>query len=300
MDRSRTSPAGRRLLYAWLLSIVVHFGVFVTMFSVPWLAGRGDGVADPTVAETELLDPAEDVHTSLMRLKPTFGKVAPVKPQEVRFAPKEFESSIAVGKPHRRELSVIGLGAGGSDLGKYGLGVGQGDSGPQFFGLGGSARGARRVVYVVDRSGSMLNTFDAVRAELLRSVERLRRSMRFHVIFFSAGPPLENPAKKLVHASRQEKRRLAEFLAAVQPKGGTDPIPAMRKAFAVNPDVIYLLTDGKFEPPLLDALRKWNKRKKVRIFTIAYVDPTGAELLKRIAAEHNGEYRYVSEYELDR
>ena len=292
------SPSGRRLVLAWVISIAAHVALFVIMFSLPWLARGVVGGDELTVARTELVEASDATRTTLVSADLNLSKTNRPDPQPVKFAPKRFQASATVGKPHRRALSVIGLGAGGGDFGKYGLGVGTGDSGPQFFGLGGSARGAKRVVYVVDRSGSMLGTFDAVREEMKRSIQRLRRSMRFHVILFNSGPPLQNPPKKLVHASREEKAALAEFLSKVQPQGNTDPIPAMRRAFAVNPDVIYFLTDGEFDRRLLDELRKWNSKKRVRIFTIAYVSQRGGALLEQIAREHNGQYRFVSEYEL--
>ena len=54
---------------------------------------------------------------------------------------------------------------------------------------------------MVDRSGSMLNTIEAVKRELHKSVDGLRRGQKFHVIFFNAGPPLENRPKRLVPAT---------------------------------------------------------------------------------------------------
>jgi hypothetical protein len=291
---------GLRLVFAWVVSIAVHVGLFGTMFAVPWIARAVVGSHELTVAQTDLVVDPQPARTMLLAPEPQLNEAGatPVSSAQVRFAPKKSAVTATVGQPERRELSILGLGAGGSDFGRYGLGVGGGDTAPQFFGLGGTARGATRIVYVVDRSGSMTGTFGAVRDELKQSVERLRRSMRFHVIFFNAGAPLENTPKDLVHASREEKTALADFLDTVQPQGNTDPLPAMRRAFALNPEVIYLLTDGEFDPKLVEELRKWNSKKQVRIFTIAYVSQGGAALLEQIAREHNGQYRFVSEHDL--
>jgi hypothetical protein len=144
----------------------------------------------------------------------------------------------------------------------------------------------------------MMTTFEAVRQELRRSIEGLRRSQRFHVIFFNAGPPLENRPKKLVPATASQRNRLFEFLATIQAEGSTDPIPAMERALAVRPDLVYFLTDGDFDGLLLEKLRQWNRHKRVRIFTIAYVSETGREKLEEIAREHNGEFRFVSDDEI--
>jgi hypothetical protein len=48
----------------------------------------------------------------------------------------------------------------------------------------------------------------------------------------------------------------------------------------------------------MEILDRLNHKRKVRIFTIAYVSQEGAPALQRIAREHNGEYRFVSEDEI--
>jgi uncharacterized protein with von Willebrand factor type A (vWA) domain len=216
---------------------------------------------------------------------------------DVRFTPKRFEELSALASSKKPELTIIGIGAGGGDFSRYGLTAGAGDA-PEFFGLGGSARGARCIVYVVDRSGSMLATFADVAAELKRSVFALRRSQKFHVIFFNTGQPLQMPPRRPVSAITARKEQLAEFVDTVEPRGSTDPGPAMRAAFMAEPDVIYFLTDGEFDRILLQKLDRWNRDRRVRIFTIAYFDQTGAALLEEIAREHGGEFKFVTEHDL--
>ncbi|MCH7814572.1 MAG: VWA domain-containing protein [Planctomycetes bacterium] len=218
-------------------------------------------------------------------------------PLEARYRPKAFDKPSALTTSARPELPVIGIGSSGGDFAQYGLAVGSG-SGPESFGLGGQTRGARRIVYVVDRSGSMLTTFEAVRRELRTSIGDLRRSQKFHVIFFNAGPPLENRPRKLVSATANQKKLALAFLDEIQSEGATDPIPAMQRAFAVRPDLIYFLTDGDFDPLLLEKLRQWNKDGRVRIFTLAYVSEAGRLLLEQIAREHQGEFKFISEHEI--
>ncbi len=111
-------------------------------------------------------------------------------------------------------------------------------------------------------------------------------------------PPLENPPKRLVSAIHAHKRKAFRFLENITPGGSTDPTLAMRRAFKVQPDLVFFLTDGQFDPKLLNTLDGLNRNRDVRIYTIAYVNQIGAALLERIAREHNGEYRYVSEDEI--
>jgi uncharacterized protein with von Willebrand factor type A (vWA) domain len=166
---------------------------------------------------------------------------------------------------------------------------------------------ANHVVYVIDRSGSMLDAFDDARRGLLVSISKLEESQDFHVMLFADGPPIEMADRGLVAANKEHEYEAADFLARVRAEGQTDPIPALARAFevlakadAARPDkAILLLTDGDF--PDNAALLKWtlarNKDKKVAIYTVLFGHrtPTAVEVMKKIAAESGGTYRYVGE-----
>ncbi|RJP35440.1 MAG: hypothetical protein C4547_09560 [Phycisphaerales bacterium] len=292
---------GGRLVLVWLISIGLHALVLFILNQAPWLLGALRPEEELPIALTELVG---EVRSAKMSVAPA------VDPQDLSrqtptenpsFQPERFDQVAESTTPRATTLPIVGIGTGGADFSKYGL-EGPAAPGPQFFDAGGAkAAGARRIVYVVDRSGSMSGTFALVRAELIESVNRLRRSQKFHVVFFNEGKPLENPPRRLVGAIPSQKEALKAFLDSgeVSPGGGTDPIPAMRRAFDVDPDLIFFLTDGDFSPQLLVKLEEWNADRAVRIFTIAYFSREGAELLERIAREHRGEFRYVDEDHLD-
>ena len=159
------------------------------------------------------------------------------------------------------------------------------------------------VVFVVDRSGSMLESFDVVRSNILSPIGRLYDHWGFHVICFG-GQPIELEAKKLVRASHENKVTAAEFIAAVQPQGLSDPIPALERAFEAlsrasrKPGkIVYLLTDGDFpdSDKVLAAIRRLNEKKEVVIFTVQFGrrSPNAETVLKAIAQENGGKYRFV-------
>jgi hypothetical protein len=290
--------AGKTIVLAWVISLGLHVILFILMFVAPWLTLIATQAEDLPIARTELA--GESIESRLeVTSNPDLTNLMKRPPAEsLELKPKEFDTLNDLTMAARSDLSIVGIGTGGEDFSRYGLGTSDGGTGPSFFGIGGKARGAKKIVYVVDRSGSMLATFDAVRRELIRSTEGLRRSQRFHVIFFNAGDPLENPPKKLVPATGMNKKALADFLGTIQAEGSTDPIPAMRRAFDVKPDLVYFLTDGDFDPALLDWLRKWNRNEQVRIFTLAYVSQAGRILLEQISREHNGEFKFISEHDI--
>jgi len=297
LHRSRSMYlTGRSILLAWLISIALHScGLLITLFLVfPYVPSEK---TDLPAARAEVIGDLEATPFDPSQLPDLMNPTVPVEPENIRFVPQKSEELSRLTMAKKPELSVIGIGAGGGDFAQYGLSAGPG-TGPEFFGLGSSTRGVRQVVYVVDRSGSMLDTFAYVRDELKRSIGALRRSQKFHVIFFNSGAPLENAPKRLVSAIQAQKALFFESLDRIYPEGSTNPEPAMRRALALEPDLIYFLTDGEFDGGLVEKLSQWNRERRVRIFTIAYFDQGGAALLERIAQEHGGEFKFVSEDDL--
>jgi hypothetical protein len=212
------------------------------------------------------------------------------------------------------EGSVIGIpgsggmgGGGGGGTGPvapFGMSSGGGGTGPKarFFNL---QSAGHNVVFLVDRSGSMLDTFDNVRAEILKSLSRMDpKSQKFHIIFFAAGNPEENRAQTLVAANKDNINEASKYLENVIPSGSTNPIPAIKRAFEVmnkagggKTKVIFLLTDGEFpdNAAVLDLLSSLNKDKSVIINTILHVHqtPQAVEVLTKIAQENGGKFKFV-------
>ncbi len=293
-----TNLTGRAVVAAWVVSIAVHGLLFLGMLVLVFpFGGREDSPTDFTATHAEIVGSLDGM--SLMPTPvPDRQRVTMPDSKVARFTPKVFTPLSEMTMTKKPELSIIGIGAGGGDFARHGLMVG-GMPGPEFFGVGGSARGARKIVYVVDMSGSMIDTFEYVRGELKRSISALRRSQKFHVIFFNATQPLENTPKRLVSAIDAQKEQFFEFLKDVVPRGGTQPGPALRRALALEPDLIYLLTDGdRFSQDLPRKLDAWNRDHHTRIYTIGYLNELGRAMLEQIAREHQGEFKFVSEYDL--
>ena len=207
---------------------------------------------------------------------------------------------VDVATNYKRTLHVIGIGSGGDRFGGFeGL-----DRTGTIFAQSEAIIGERaaKIVYVVDRSGSMTDSIDFVKAELTRSVAELGEDVEFHVIFYSSGPPVEMPTRRLVHATQRNKGLAYDFIDRIVPEGETDPSKALQRAFAVRPELIYLLTDGEFDRGIIDLVKRLNAGGRTRVFTIGflYTQPgTPAEgVLKQIAGENGGEYKFVSEQDL--
>jgi len=184
----------------------------------------------------------------------------------------------------------------------------------QFVGL--RASNARRIVYVVDASGSMVGTLPIILDELTRSIRSLTPSQSFAVIFFQRNQAVAAPPRnRLTPAVPDERERIISWMRSqVVPRGRSNPLRAIEAALRLRPDVIFLLGhevtgSGQYEidqDALLDELDRLNPRHRatgtraVSIKCVQFLDPDPLETLRKIAELHGGPdgYRYLDRAEL--
>jgi von Willebrand factor type A domain len=203
-------------------------------------------------------------------------------------------------QPHPPETAVSSRGEhlpGGSQ-GASVQGTGAGDGTARFFDIGTLAKS---VVYVIDRSVSMGPNGGLAKAkqELLVSLQGMSDQTQFQIIIFNRSVELLSvaPPTGLLAATNENKQRAAEFLRSIQPEGGTLPVPALKRALALKPEVIFFLSDGG----------DWVDRQVQEVISINHghsvihvVDFGGAtrdqlnEPLRVLASKNQGEYRAVS------
>lgn len=144
--------------------------------------------------------------------------------------------------------------------------------------------------FVVDASGSMGDGARLARAkaELRRSVGALRWPQQFVVLFyneetmaFAGGVPQP--------ADASSKSKLAGWLRVVEADGGTDPRPAMQWALGLQPDAVFLLSDGEYPEGTAAAVARANP-KRVPIHTIDMTGRAEGGQLEAIARESGGEF----------
>ena len=249
--------------------------------TAPQSSGRNSATgAPPTVASGRLLLPS----AAHVEFDPS--GLLPSAPERIEPLAVEHEMQLdapAMGGPAAAKAGA-GLGQGGAG-GAGGMG-----SGSSFFGL--EAAG-NKVVFVVDISGSMSGRrFFRARNELRQSIESLRETQQFFVIFFN-GEALPMPAEKLLPATRENVSQTVEWLKYVECGGGTNPLPGLLMALQLQPDSIYLLTDGKFDPQVVWEVAQAEPPVPIPIYTISFANRTAEKLLKSIAKETGGVYRFV-------
>ncbi|TWT44021.1 hypothetical protein RAS1_04270 [Phycisphaerae bacterium RAS1] len=214
----------------------------------------------------------------------------------------------------RLSLHGVGAGAGESGTGGFGSGVGGGGRGVGTAGMWGKTIAANRIAYVVDFSGSIIVAVDDLKRELKRSIAGLRASQTFNVIvFFSLATgqqdqyKTESFAPKLVPAEDDARRDFIQWLDRKSPMGGTEPLPALRRAISMNPEAILFFSDGYFDEAVVGEVKRANARANARIFCYVFDElllqqsddlpprmTDGARRLERIAQQNNGWIKIVT------
>ena len=300
------APALRRTA-PWLISVLLHAAILLIFVFLTMV------VTDVQLDEYVIVPEAvwgEDPGGAVMTRNRQELQVAPLQtevPEQQHQSPRESTIPIDSQKIDKK-IKLIGINSESmiaDAFSKFTTDLSGGEAVPRsrFFGAGGNAH---HIVFVVDRSGSMIvdDIFDRVRREMLISISHLRPLQDFHVILFAGGLPLENLPRKLVPANYNNKEQVAEFLITVRPQGQTHLVPAIQRAFDVLANanklpgkLIYLLTDGEFpdNQEVLDAIRKANTGRSVLINTYLYGYRSGSatNVMKQIAAENGGRYRYI-------
>jgi hypothetical protein len=229
----------------------------------------------------------------------------------------ENPSSFLQGADAGKDPFVIARGGGGSvgnagadstgqggNLAPYGsVGGGGGGGAPNtsFYGTGGAAK---RIVYILDHSGSMISNFDFLQREATRSVRNLVPIQFFSVIMVSQTAETVG-GNELQRATPTVKEQFASKILDFRAEGQNDDLlppfqDAFQRAFAMKPELIYFLTDGHFDPALIGVIDRLNKDHKVRINTIAFVahDPSYEQQLQDLAKRNGGVYKFVAAKDL--
>ncbi len=164
--------------------------------------------------------------------------------------------------------------------------------GARFFG---AAVGARRVVFVIDRSLSMgpSGAFAAARAQLSVCLSALPPSTRFQVVFYNVSAdalPSTEP-DGLLPADAPTLARVNSLLAAVCAEGNTDHVRALRCGLGFRPDVLFVVTDADDLTPFqVREVTQLNQGHTV-IHAVDVDDQhRGAEMLGQLARNNGGSY----------
>ena len=175
--------------------------------------------------------------------------------------------------------------------------------------------GAERVVYLVDASGSLVDTFPFMLDELRRCITSLQPEQSYAIVFFRGAEVVEVPPlgmhKADTHALSRTVRWLDPQRKSLIPRGPARPDAALRRAFAYQPDAIVLVSDdltGRVDPEgerlrLLQLITSVNLNHTViHTAQLRHRDPLATPdrmgTLELIAFTTGGTHRYIREADL--
>lgn len=327
-------PVWLDVAFPWMVSFMLHLGVgLVFVFTMYAFGGAAaDNVPDPIVIPSSFEDPSLTTGTPGGVPHPGTGDdpnrdAAQDKLKEVMkadgWAQNQSDANAASfldGATADNDALMITSGSGGS-IGKGAGGAGRGEGGPiapygtpgggtqagpksSFYGTGGNAV---RIVYILDHSGSMLDNFDYLRKEVKKSTEAMAPIQKFNIVMVSESAAVIGPkGAALPWATVEFKREVVNKLyTEFRAQGRNDDLlppfkEAFEEAFKMKPQLIFFLTDGHFDPKLMEVVNGLNKDKKVIINTLAFVN-RGAEYeeqLQKLSKENGGKYKFVAENDL--
>jgi hypothetical protein len=185
-----------------------------------------------------------------------------------------------------------------SSAGRYGP-ASDGKASVRLFGVQGTGT---KFVYVFDRSSSMQGApLAAAKLQLVQSINSLDSIHQFQIIFFNHQMrtfDASGGGHRIAFATERSKQLAAKFIGGITADGGTDRMTALRAAVAMQPDVIFFLTDADDPMPESDVAEvvQLNRRANAAICTIQFGEgpqPSSDNFLVELAKQSGGQYGYV-------
>jgi Ca-activated chloride channel family protein len=157
----------------------------------------------------------------------------------------------------------------------------------------------REIVFVIDNSGSMGGTsITQAKASLLYGLANLKAADRFNVIRFDH--TMDVLFSDTVPAGAAHLDQARAFVSALEAKGGTEMVPAMKAALTDRRDAddgylrqVVFLTDGEIgnEQQLFDVIAAMRGRS--RIFMVGIGSAPNSFLMTRAAEIGRGTYTHI-------
>ncbi len=306
---ARDAEGATTRIVPWVASVGLHTGLIVLGFFISWTVMRvvDDEAPLRVTADFESLN-----YDPLVRL-PTdsVAETEPLPRAEVAAERTAQTLSREPGDAAEVPLSLISDALEPLDAGFDTIATGESAT---FVGI--RSTNARRIVYVIDASGSMIRSLKIVLGELARSLDALVGTQSFGIIFFQGDEALMvPPTNRLVAATEQATIEALQWIQRrVIPAGRSNPLAAIEMSLSLRPDVIFLLSEnitgsGPFEidqEDLLGLLEKLNPadprtgRRATRINCVQFLYPDPLDTLKKIAQRHGGPkgYKFLDTDEL--
>lgn len=301
LEQPKTSfERGAKHAVAFLISMVGHVVLLIVLACWAFVAGR------PTTGITTELVYTGDSQEALLEMAPI--DAADLDASADSNAEALFQASEVVFSPNEvnmpqdgtdntlvsASLTSSGLKTLGDELSTRGQG-----RGATFFGS--YAQGGR-FVYVIDSSKSMKgDRWTIAQRNLITSLKSLGQDQEFFVICFDEQTSLLFNCKpdeiKFKRVNEVDIERVKRWLRSRTLGPATMPAEALQYALMLQPDAIFILSDGELQDNTLPMLRMANasrgSKKQIPIHAIHLISEQGEQTLRQLAAENGGTFRQV-------
>lgn len=305
---TRPGAALARRGIPWIGSVLGHLVVIALVALLTWNLARTRTEKTTPLVTANISDSSEAPIPQLET------NAEPDQPVEI---PSLVSENVAT-TPPVNSAGIAGLR--GSMLNGLGGGTPMALGRVEFAGLGAGA--ARKIVFVVDASGSMIGVFPFVIAELSRSLAKLSPVQLYAVIFFQRDEALLAPPRgRLTTATNEHVERTIRWIQGepgrpptVVPTGRSNPMQALQSALELDPEVIFLLSSnvtgsGRYAVDLdelmlqlgeLNPIDPETGKRGTSINCIQFLDPDPLDALRQIVEQHGmkGGYRFLGRTEL--
>lgn len=295
-------------LLPWGISILFHVGLVLLAIFVVWSTLNQLDQEEEVIIPIARLSVTPGAPLTMKTVKKKIKSTQRVMTKSVRQTPTKLSSQV--------DSKIPLIGAAGGAPGKaspFGTTI-RSESGARatMYGSGGNAT---RIAYIIDASGSLLDSMPFVINEIKRSISELSDKQNFTVIFFQGEDTIEVPPRGLQKATAARKREAIDWIdmdsGNVVPRGRSNPVRAIKVALQYKPQLVFLLSDNitgraQYEmnqKRLLAEIEQANTaHTKINTIQFLYPDPLEKVGLKPtmelISESTGGVYKFVDGREL--
>lgn len=309
------SPRKYEALPPWLLSMLVHMIAVISLGMFHFGLNPGNElqlVFSPeeslSIRETQFEGLSEleiAIGNEILELASVEDTPAPISPQEL-LTSLETDWADVISKEGGEESLVNGFGD-AALLAGGGTKLDGGKATTSLFGLAGEGG---KFVYVFDRSASMLSSYtlysedqlintitplECAKTELIRSLSALGKQHQFQIVFYNHAPWVygqSHYADELYTANDRNKEEAIEFIENMPAAGFTNHLSALEAAIMLEPDVIFLLTDGEdkddLHPNVVRRMAKFCQKQSVVVNVVHFSNVDRPECTLIPLAENTG------------
>lgn len=165
-----------------------------------------------------------------------------------------------------------------------------------------------RIVFLVDASGSLVDSLPQMLVWLNRAVQTIESDERFAIYFFKSGEPISIKPEGMIAPKREVLKQIGkDWLSAdslpVFPSGRSNPTRAIAKALALNPTDIYFLSDDAFAltqgdstaQQAMELVKAALGESDARVHGVQFFYRNDDSLLETLANETKGTFEFVRE-----